>query len=129
MAHAGPGASPRECGQTCMVKDGEFWGREAKGRQTDSHRSGPQKNAAKTQSLQQVKGIFQFLAVACRFPPRQERQSPNHKVDPVPSEGGDLSPAAEPSAEGWSEAPGSWQSLQELEARDAHGRDTLHLGV
>lgn len=92
----------------------------------DSLSSGPQKDTAKTQALQQVKGVFLFLAGACSSQPRQ---SANHKVDPVPSEGGDLSLAAEPSAEGRSEAPGSWQSLQELEARDAHGHDTLHQGV
>lgn len=99
-----PSAPPRKCGQTYMVEDGELWGREVKGETERQPQLRPQKNTAKAQALQQVKGIFPFLAISCSFPPRQERQSPSHKLDPVPSKGGDLSPAAEPSAEGWRDA-------------------------
>ena len=65
-----------------------------------------------------------------QLPTKAGKEKPKPQGGPSAIRGRGPRPSCRASDEGWSEAPRSWQSLQELEAREAHGNDdTFHQGV
>lgn len=72
---------------------------------------------------------MQWHAVSCQGKTQTTRWTQCHQREGTSAQLQSHLQSRLPKDEGRSEAPGSWQSLQELEARDAHGRDTLHQGV